>query len=210
VFWVLIAIPAVTAFSFYFYPWTEKQGLSTKIDQELPFVAINMGSIAGSGIEPTQIFRIIAKSKEYKNTRGEIKKLLNQVNVYGYDLITSLKNVAKSTPSKKLSELLGGLAAAISSGGDVKNFFEKRAESLLLEYRLEREKFTKTAETFMDIYISLAVATPMIMLLLLVMVSVANLGIGLGVFGLSVLIIGAVALINVVFLAVLAIKQPAY
>jgi len=209
-FWIGILFPILTWAGFYFYPSSEMKSLAKKIEHELPFAVVHMGSIAGSGIEPIKIFKIVGLSKEYPHASKEIKKIINQTNIYGYDLTTSLRNVARATPSPKLSELLNGLSITISSGGDIKSFFEKRAESLLLEYRLEREKYTKSAETFMDIYISIVIAAPMILLLLLVMISVSGIQIGLGISQLSIVIVGAVALINLIFLAFLQLKQPKY
>lgn len=208
--WVVIAVPALAFLLFYFYPGVEKRSLGKKIDQELPFVVIQMGSISGSGIEPVEIFKIIGLSGEYKYAGKEIIKLLNQLNIYGYDLVTALTNISQTTPSPKLAELLTGLATTINSGGDLDSFFEKRAESLLLEYTLEREKFTKVAETFMDIYISVVIATPMILLLLLILISVSGAGFGLGIEEMSILIIFLVGIVNVLFLVFLHIKQPSY
>ena len=209
-FWVVIALPIFIWISFYFYPRTEKRSIAKKIDQELPFVVIHMASISGSGIGPSQIFKIIGLSKEYIHTRKEIRKVLNQTNVYGYDLSTALRNIARTTPSVKLSELLNGISTTITSGGNMKDFFEKRSESLLLEYKLEREKFTKTAETFMDIYISIVIAAPMILLMLLVMISVSGISLGFGINQLTLLIIGIVGLVNILFLTFLHLKQPSY
>ena len=209
--WFTLLIPLLTFGLFYFYPAIERKSLARQIDSELPFVVIHMGSIAGSGVEPTQIFKIVGLSRDYKHTRGEIRKLLNQVNVYGYDLITALKNISRLTPSTRLAELFNGLATTISSGGDLKTFFEKRAESLLLQYRIEREKFSKVAETFMDLYISVVIAAPMILLLLLIMISVSGVNIGgLQPTQMTALILVVVAAINVVFLWVITLKQPSY
>lgn len=80
----------------------------------------------------------------------------------------------------------------------------------MVGYRLEREKFSKMAETFMDIYISVVIATPMILLLLIVIISVTGLQVGLSANTLTFLIILAIAIINVVFMGVLHVKQPAY
>jgi len=211
VIWIPLALPLFTFGAFYIYPSTEAKSISRKIESELPFIVIHMGSISGSGIEPTQIFKIVGLSKDYVNTGGEIKKLLNQINIYGSDLVSALKIVAKGTASQRLSELFNGLATTINSGGDLKTYFEKRAETLLLAYRIERENFTKVAETFMDIYISLVIATPMILLLLLVMISVSGIKIGgLGIGGMTFIIIVAVAGINVIFIWLLSLKQPNY
>jgi len=171
-----------------------------------------MSAISGSGIEPSQIFKIIGLSKDYPNLRREIRKVLNQINIYGYDLVTALNNVSKTTPSSKLSEVFSGLGTTINSGGNLSEFFEKRAETLLVSYRLEREKFTHIAEMFMDIYISVVIAAPMILMLLLVMIGVAmpNATSGFSIEMITFLIVFVIALINSVFLIFLQIKQPAY
>jgi pilus assembly protein TadC len=208
--WLVIAIPVGTFFALYYYPSSEKNSIEKSIEQELPFAVIHMSAVSGSGIEPTEIFKIIGRSMEYPSLRKEIRKVLNQINLYGYDLITALNNVAKNTPSAKLSELFSGLSTTMTSGGDLSDFLQKRSETLLIGYRLEREKFTKVAETFMDIYISLVIAAPMILMLLLVMIQISNINIGFSTLQLSLLIIGAIAILNIFFLAFLHMKQPKY
>ncbi|MBS3089461.1 type II secretion system F family protein [Candidatus Pacearchaeota archaeon] len=209
-FWIIIVIPLAVFGAIYYYPSSEKKNLEKRIDQELPFAVIHMSAISGSGIEPTYIFKIIGLGNEYPYLRKEIRKVLNQLNLYGYDLVTALNNVSRSTSSSKLSELFSGLSTTISSGGDLSEFLEKRAETLLVAYRLEREKFTRIAETFMDIYITVAIAAPMILLLILVMLSINNFSIGLSPESMTLVIIAVVGLINVVFLSMLNIKQPSY
>jgi len=208
--WIPIVIPFLTYFSVYYYPATERKNIGKKIDQELPFAVIHMSSVSGSGIEPSEIFKIIGMSREYPNLKKEIRKIMNQINLYGYDLVTSLNNAAKTSPSEKLSELFSGLSVTITSGSDISEFLEKRSESLLLSYRLEREKYTKLVETFLDIYISLVIAAPMIFLLLLVLMTYSGISIGFGSGQLSLMSIAGIALLNVFFLIFLQIKQPVY
>jgi len=207
-FWLIFALPAITFLAFYFYPSAERKSISSRINQELPFVVIHMSAIAGSGIEPTKIFRIIVLSREYPNTRKEFKKLLNEVNVYGYDVVTALVNSSRITSSVKLAELFKGLATAITSGGNLKDFLDKRAESLIFDYRIEREKYTRMAETFMDIYISVVIAAPMMMTILLVMMSMIEFGFNLTLNALTFLMVAGVALLNIFFLVFLHLKQP--
>lgn len=207
---VIPLFPLITFFSLYLYPVAEGRSIGGKINQELPFVVLHMSAIARSGIEPSQIFKIIVESGEYKNTRKELRKIINQVNVYGYDLVTSLKNTARETPSGKLSELFNGLSTTITTGGSLTEFLDKRADTLLFDYKMEREKYTKIAETFMDIYISLIIAAPMIMMMMLILVSVSGIGIGLSLNALTAIIISVIALINIIFLVFLHLKQPSY
>jgi archaeal flagellar protein FlaJ len=205
-----IFTPIIVFLALYLYPMTEQSSITKKIDQELPFAVIHMSAISGSGIEPTQIFKIIGLSKEYPALRKEIRKVLNQINLYGHDLVTSLRNVAATTPSLKLAELFSGVSTTITSGGDLSTFFEKRAESLLIAYRLEREKYTRLAETFMDVYISLVIAAPMILMTILVLISVSNLNTSISPLLMTILIIFIIGVLNAIFLGFLHLKQPNY
>lgn len=209
--WVIIGIPLAVGVLMYFYPRSEAKNIGKKIEQELPFVAIHMSAIATSGVEPLSIFKIILKSEEYKYTNMEFRKLMNLINFHGQDLVTALKHISKSSPSEKLRELLDGIATAITSGGNLHEFLNKHSEGLLFDYRLERERYTKTSETFMDIYISIVIAAPMILLMLFVIMgSTGALGnfLGLTTEVLGFLIILAIIGLNIGFLVFLKLKQP--
>ena len=205
-----LALGIGTYFLLYIYPKTEKGDIEKNINQELPFAVVYMSAIAGSGIEPSAIFKIIALSPEYPYLKKEIRKVLNQINIYGYDLVTALTNVSRNSPSQKLAELFSGLSTTITSGGSLSDFFQKRAESLVTNYRLERENFTKLAETSMDLYITIVIAAPMILLLIFILLAISEFAVSLSPLYLTFLIIGMIAIINVVFLAILRVIQPRY
>tara|TARA_B100001971_G_C18248204_1_gene576009 strand:+ start:585 stop:1880 length:1296 start_codon:yes stop_codon:yes gene_type:complete len=209
--WVILAFPIFTIIGMYFYPHSEAKNLGNKIDQELPFVTIHMSSISSSGVEPVKMFEIILKGEDYKYTGVELKKLMNLVNFHGEDIISALRRISISTSSPKLRELLNGFAVAMSSGGNLHNFLNKHSETLLFDYKLEREKYTKISETFMDIYISIAIAAPMI--LLMIFVIIGGTGLTGGLFNmstnvLSLLLIIVIVFMNIFFLTFLRIKQP--
>jgi hypothetical protein len=209
IFWILFVLPITTYFALYVYPSLERKSLQAAIDQELPFATINMSAIAGSKIEPTNIFNIIVSTGEYPHLKGQFTKVMNEINIYGHDLVTALINSADSCPSKKLSDLYNSLATNITSGGDLGQFFEKRSDTLLLDYRLERERYTRASETFIDVYISIVIAAPMILMLLLMMIQVSGLGVALSPTTISLIMILGVAGVNFVFLMFLRLKQPA-
>ena len=205
-----IALPLIFGLIIYFYPSSEKKSVARKLDQELPFAVIHMSAVAGSGITPSEIFKIIGTSREYPMLRREIRKILNQINLYGYDLVTALNNASKTSPSEKLAELFMGLSTSITSGASLNEFFEKRAETLLVSYRMERERYTRLVETFIDIYISVLIAAPMIFLLLLVIISISGFQIGFTPVQLSLVTIFMVALLNILFLWFIQLRQPGY
>ncbi|MCK5606602.1 type II secretion system F family protein [Candidatus Pacearchaeota archaeon] len=209
VFWIPLALPALTFVFLYLYPSLEKKSAQNKIDAELPFAAIHMSAISGSMVDPSKIFEILVSTKEYPTISREFTKLINEIHIYGYDLVSALKNTAQNSPSKKLSDLLNGLATTITSGGNLPEFFDKRASTLLFDYRIEREKEIRASETFMDIYISLVIAAPMILMLLLMMMKISGLGIQLSTNMITVVMVLGVSTINVFFLMFLILKQSA-
>ena len=207
VFWMPIFFPIVVFFISYAYPSLEKTSIERRINHELPFAAIHMSAISGSSIEPSKIFQIIISTNEYPAVEKELYKVINEMNVFGKDLVTALRTAAQKCPSKKLADLFNGIATTVTSGGDLSDFFDKRANTLLFDYRLEREKETKAAETFMDIYISVVIAAPMILMLLLIMMKVSGIGISLSTGMITLVMISAVTIINIGFLTLLQMKQ---
>src|SRR3989344_1957077 len=111
--WILIAFPIAGFFISYVYPSLDRRAYESQIDAELPFATINMAAISNSLINPVKIFEIIISSGEFPNVKKEFTKLMNHINVHGYNIVTALTITAYSSPSKKMSELLSGLATTI-------------------------------------------------------------------------------------------------
>ncbi|MEM4325790.1 MAG: type II secretion system F family protein [Candidatus Pacearchaeota archaeon] len=205
--WVLIVVPIIIFSLGILYPSMERKSAENRINNELPFAAMHMASVSTSMIEPSKIFNVLISTKEYPNLEKEFIKIRNEINIYGHDIVTALKNVANNNPSEKLAELLNGVAITITSGGSLSKFFEKRAQSLLFEYRVEMEKQSKAAETFMDIYISVVIAAPMILMLLLIIMNITGFGFSLNPLSITLIIITSVSLINILFLIFLHLRQ---
>lgn len=194
----------------YAYPASEAAKKSKAINNDLPFAVIHMAAVAGSGAQPIAIFRLILKSGDYKGLESEVKKVVNFVNLFGYDLSTALKNVALRTPSKRLKELLTGIAATIESGGSLKSYLNSIAEDSMNTYRLERKKYVESLSTYSDLYTGILIAAP---LLLMVTLAIINL-MGGKIAGLSVATIAwfgtlvALPVVNVLFYLFLNLTQP--
>jgi hypothetical protein len=208
-FGIIILIPLLTFFGIYTYPSLEKKSIENKINQELPFVTIHMSSISGAMKDPTKMFGIIIATGDYPNVQKEFSKIINEINLYGYDLVSALRGSAFNCPSNKLAELYNGISTTVSSGGNLSQFFEKRSETLLFDYKIEREKYNKSTETFMNIYLSVIIAAPMILMLLLIIMRISGLGVALSTSMISLITILGVTVANIFFLTFLYLKQPA-
>ncbi len=205
---VLVAM--LTFGVFYYYPATVAGSRNRMIKNDLPFVIIHMAAVAGSGAKPVSIFRLIVSSHEYKGIEGEIRKIVNYVNLFGYDLSTAMKTVATTTPSPKFRDILNGMVATIESGGSLKSYLNQMAEDTMNTYRLERKKYVETLSTYSDIYTGILIAAPLLFIVTLAIIN--HLGGTLG--GLTVDTVakigtfGAIPFFNVAFILFLNIIQP--
>ncbi|MCX8194453.1 MAG: type II secretion system F family protein [Candidatus Pacearchaeota archaeon] len=191
------------------WPASTASGNRRKIDAELPFAISHMSAIASSKVEPSKIFSIMAFAKEYPTFSAEMRKIVNQINVYGYDLTTALKNVAKQTPSRKLAELLNGMSTTITTGGNLTMYLNEKAKSALTDYRLSHERYSTVIGMYSDIYTALLIAAPLIFMLLLAIMSIIGTSfIGMPAESLANFGIGIIAVLNILFLIFLQITQP--
>ncbi len=203
---ISFTLPILTFFLFYIYPYSQISSFKNKIENELPFVIMHMSTIAGSGVEPTRIFKIIALSKDYPATGKEARKMINQINFYGYDLVNSLRATARTASSSRFADLLNGMATIISTGGNLQSYLNKSSENSLLDYRLKRQKYIQASETYADVYTGLLITAPLLFMLLLSLIKV--IGMGLDVLTLGIIGIGSIVVLNVGFLIFLHLSQP--
>ncbi len=208
---ILISIlcTVLTALGFYFYPSSLIGGKSKKIKLELPFALVHMSAVAGSGAQPLSIFELIAGSNEYPELRKEIKKIMNYVNLFGYNLSTALRNVANTTASPELKELLFGMVSTVETGGDLKEYLKEKAADSLNVYRLDRKKQVEALATFSEIYTSLLIAAPLLLLVTLAIIN--SIGGKIGGFDVKILawvgVAGALPLLNVGFMFFVTASQ---
>jgi flagellar protein FlaJ len=194
----------------YAYPASEASRKARAIENDLPFAIIHMAAVAGSGAPPLAIFKLLLKSGEYKGLDSEIKKIVNYVNLFGYDLSTALKNVSTRTPSKRFKELLNGLAATIESGGSLKSYLSGVAEDSMTTYKLERKKYVESLSTYSDIYTGILIAAPLLFMVAIAIINmmggkIGGLAISSIAWGGTLLVI---PIVNILFYLFLNITQP--
>lgn len=194
----------------YFYPNMLIRNRRRAIKTDLPFVIIHMSAVAGSGAQPISIFNLVLNTGEYKGLEGEIRKIVNYVNLFGYDLTTALRVVANNTPSSEFRELLTGLVSTIETGGDLKQYLGSKASDALTTYKLERTKYTETLATYSDIYIGVLIAAPLLFAVTLAIINM--LGGKIGGFDVKFLAMAGTFIVlpflNVAFIIFLNLVQP--
>ncbi len=204
-------IAAITSFLFfYLYPKLEVRSRTRSIKANMPFAVNHMAAVAASGSPPITIFKLIANTREYEEVSKEFERIVDYIEVFGFDLSTAIKSVAATTPSPQFKEMLEGLVSAIESGADIKTFLREKSEEAMNAYRLELQKYTETLATYSDIYTGVLIAAPLFFVITLTLVNL--LGGSIGGFNITtVMLFGTyvlIPLLNVGFLMFLQASQP--
>ena len=143
-----------------FYPLQKANQRKKSIETNLPFLLTHMGAIAKSGIPPYVTFRLISRFKEYGEASKEMEKIVRNIDSFGLDPLTAVKEVAEKTPSDSLRQVLLGFVTTTEAGGNVRNFLKSAGEQALFEWRMKREKFIRQLDTVSEIYTGVVVVAP--------------------------------------------------
>ena len=200
----------IVLFLSYSYPFHQLTTKKTSIESNMPFAISHMSAIASSGVPPFVVFRLLMDVKEYGEISYEFRRIVRNTELFGMDIISSIKNVADRTPSTSFRQFLYGIVSTINSGGDLKAFLEGSGKDALFDYRLKREKYLQTLSTYADFYTAVLIAAPLFFVSILSIMSL----IGGQVLGLSIptaMRLGIYVLIpamNTAFLLFIHYTQP--
>ncbi len=199
-----------TATIFYAYPFLKIKERRRNIMTNMPFGINHMAAVATSGVPPVSMFELISASREYGEIGIEVKKIVDFINIFGYDLLTAIRTVAATTPSQPFKEFIVGMVSTIETGGDLDSYLRQEAVQAALTYNLERQRYNETVSTYSDIYTGLLIAAPLFFIAAMALVNL--LGGSLGGIGVDVVMaVGAyvvIPLLNVGFLMFLQFTQP--
>ncbi|MBR9676515.1 hypothetical protein GOV04_00045 [Candidatus Woesearchaeota archaeon] len=200
----------LTGASFFWYPIIKLKDRKKSINTNLPFVITHMAAVANSGVPPAKMFRLISESQEYGEISVEVEKIVEYVELFGYDIVTAVRSVASTTPSPDFREFFEGMVSTIESGGNLKDYLGQKADETMLTYELERQKYNETVATYSDIYTGILIAAPLFFIAALSLISLLG-GTVAGFEINTIVVFGtylAVPLLNILFIIFLELTQP--
>jgi flagellar protein FlaJ len=209
---ILISImaAAIVGLVFYTYPNYLIASKRKSIEANLPFAANHMGALAASGVAPHLMFKMLTDVKEYGEVANEARRIVRNIEVFGMDLVSALKQVASRTPSDQFRVFLSGVIATITTGGDLKIHLKNSAAEALTDYKLKRERYLANLSTYADFYVGVLIAAPLFFISILSLLAI----VGGQIAGFSLpllLLLGifvVIPIINIGFLLFVHFTQP--
>jgi flagellar protein FlaJ len=151
----------------YLYPVHEASSRKRSIESNLPFATSHMAAIASSGLPPYIIFKMLLGFEEYGEIAREARMIVRNVDSFGQDIVTAMKQLIRRSPSRRWSELLQGIISTIETGGNLLLYLQLQARDAMLDYRLKREKYMQSLSTYADFYTGVLIAGPLFLISIL-------------------------------------------
>jgi flagellar protein FlaJ len=170
----LLVFGGLTYLVFMLYPGLEAGNRRRNIDASLPYAINYITSMSTAGITPAEVFRLLGSSTIYGQSAVEARYIAREIDIFGRDLIDSLRLVSSSTPSRRMKEFLQGTMASVSSGGNITEYFRTKAEQYALENRQTQKMFLETLALVSESYVTAMVAGTLFLIILQSIMSVMS------------------------------------
>jgi len=158
---------AVTVIGFYSYPSYRADSLKRALEDDLPFTAGYMSILAGAGVPPDFIWRSLAHIDDSLAVSSVAKNVVRDVELFGFDVITSLETTSKRTSSEKFKELVEGFISVVHAGGDLVKYLRGRSQQYMKLKQLALKRFSDTLAVLAEFYVTLMVAGSLIFVVML-------------------------------------------
>jgi flagellar protein FlaJ len=193
----------------YVYPVSVSENRKRDIEANLPFAMTHMAAVAESGAPPLTIFKILSKFREYGEISREAEKITRNVEVFGLDELSAIRDRSMKCPSSSFRDVLQGMLSTIQTGGNIRAYLKEESGKAMFDYAMRREKYNQILSTYADLYTALLIAAPMMFIVVVSTLSV----IGGNILGLSlemtmVLGLGTLVFLNMIFLVFIQLTQP--
>lgn len=174
-------------------PASKAKKRSKDINLRLPYALNYVAAMASAGVIPTEIFQSLSKQRIYGDVAKEAAWIYKDIQIHGKDIVTALRRAIDRTPSVKFQEFLQGAITTITSGGDLKEYFQQKAQRYQWENRQEQKAFIDTMGLMAETYVTVAVAGPLFMMVMMAIIAIIS---GGGVRNLQFLVYLMLPIIN--------------
>jgi len=146
----------------YIYPGIKSSNRRIPIEINLPYISSFLTLLSSSNVPPRTIFHSVAKIDTLREVRQEFSNIVRDVEVFGQDMLTSIVENTKYTPSRKLREILTGYVATVRTGGNPTEYLRISTENLMKERMVKLDLMLESLSAIAEIYIMVLVAMPLL------------------------------------------------
>jgi archaeal flagellar protein FlaJ len=173
---------ASSVIGFYLYPVYRADKHKRELDDELPFTTGYMSILATAGVSPEKMFHSLATLSVPLAASSEAREIVQNVSLFGMDIISALEKASNRTPSQKFRDTIEGMISTIHTGGSLGAFLRERFKSHMKLKRVSLKKYADSLSVLSEVYVALLLTGPLMLIIMLSVMSVLG---GGGLMGLS-------------------------
>jgi flagellar protein FlaJ len=158
---------ALTIVVFYSYPSYRADTVKRDLEDDLAFTAGYMSILAGAGVPADSIWRSLAQVDNSLSVSNTARDVVRDVELLGFDIISSLENTSKRTPSEKFKELVEGFISVVHSGGSLVKYLRNRSDQYMKLKQISLKRFSDNLAVLAEFYVTLMVAGSLIFVVML-------------------------------------------
>lgn len=158
---------ALTIVIFYSYPSYRADSLKRDLEDDLAFTAGYMSILAGAGVPADSIWRSLSQVDNSLSVSSTARNVVRDVELLGFDIISSLENTSKRTPSEKFKELVEGFISVVHSGGSLVKYLRNRSDQYMKLKKIALKRFSDNLGVLAEFYVTLMVAGSLIFVVML-------------------------------------------
>ena len=137
-----------------------------RIDSVLTIAAGFFATMASADIPIDIIIRDLGESHQYGEISNECRSMWIRSELFGVDIISSIKDSIKTSPSIRFSEFLQGIVTSVNSGGDLKQYFVDKASQFQGELSTLIKQNSNSMSVLAESFVTVGVAFPLILLII--------------------------------------------
>ena len=142
-----------------------------EIDATLPRTVAFVYALSRSGMPFQAVLRTLSQNEDvYGEAARELGVAVRDMDAFGTDVLTALKETADRTPSENLEEFAENLASVLLSGQSVSSFLHEQYERFQEEVEAQQRQYLDLLSTFAEVYVTVLVAGPLFFITVLVVV----------------------------------------
>lgn len=138
------------------------------IEEGLPRTAAFMYALSRGGMEFPKILRTLAENRGvYGEAANEMNIAVREMDLFGRDMITALRRMARRTPSGQFKTFAENMTSILQSGSDLPMFFKEQYERFREEQSERQEEVLELLATIAEMYVTVLVAGTLFLITIL-------------------------------------------
>jgi len=158
-----------------YYPRSRARKRSRRINLLLPQAISYLYALSAGGSDITQVIQELATEDEtYGEVAEEFDYIVREMDYFGSDPLTAVRQARDITPSENLETFLDDLVSTIESGGNINTFLRAESEKYFEQAQESQESFIDQLATVAELYVGIGVVGPLLLIIVLLLINVVG------------------------------------